>query len=154
MLKAGLITGGASLILALGMTLIAPFCTLCLALLLGLGAGYLAGVFDKPGEQNQVTKSGALAGAIGGAGVLIGQMIGAIINGFMVGPQGVADLYHNLGIQSIPTASAGSYWIGLLGGNLCIVVFSVGIMAGLGAVGGLLWWQTIGKNQTPPMTMP
>lgn len=151
MYKSGLIIGGVALVLAIGSTLISPLCVPCLALFLGLGAGYLAGVFEKPSEQPAATKSGAIAGAVGGAGIFLGQMIGTVINGFIVGPEGVAQILEGLDLPADMAGSAGSYWASLIGGNCCMGLFSVGLMAGLGALGGLLWWQTKGKNlSTPP----
>lgn len=48
MLKSGLIVGVVMIVLAIGSTLISPLCAPCVALLAGLGAGYLACVFDRP----------------------------------------------------------------------------------------------------------
>ena len=99
MKRSSLIIGVIAFILALGISLLSPFCVACLALLLGLGAGYLTGVFDKPGEQRTATKSGAIAGASSGVGLLLGQMIGVVINGYTVGPEGVAQLMRTMGID-------------------------------------------------------
>jgi hypothetical protein len=152
MLKSGLIFGGAALVVALGVTLIMPYCVPCMALLLGLAAGYVSGVFGKPADQPTATKSGAIAGALGGAGIVLGEMIGAVINGFIVGPEKVTELMQNLGISSGIPLTPDIYWASQLGINLCLSLFSLGLMAGLGALGGLLWWRTRGKTQTviPP----
>jgi len=45
MLKSGLIVGGATFVFVIIATLITPFCALCVAMVTGVGAGYLAGVF-------------------------------------------------------------------------------------------------------------
>jgi hypothetical protein len=152
MLKSGLIFGGVALVVALGVTLVMPYCVPCLALLLGLAAGYVAGIFGKPADQPTATKSGAIAGALGGVGVVLGEMIGAVINGFIVGPEGIAQVISNLGISSAIQLTPDIYWVANLGMNLCLSLFSVGLMAGLGTLGGLLWWNINGKKHTllPP----
>jgi hypothetical protein len=156
MLKSGLIFGGVALFVALAITLVMPYCVPCLALLLGLAAGYVSGVFGKPAAQASATRTGALAGLLGGIGVVLGEMIGAVINGFLIGPQGVAQVLSNLGISSGIPLTSDTYWIANLGMNLCLSLFSVGLMAGLGALGGLLWWNTNGKKPTifPPAFPP
>jgi hypothetical protein len=53
MKKSGLIAGIAALLLAFGAaSVVSPVCVPCLAFAFGLLAGYLAGVFDKPVDQN------------------------------------------------------------------------------------------------------
>ncbi|PJH74992.1 MAG: hypothetical protein CO064_09025 [Anaerolineae bacterium CG_4_9_14_0_8_um_filter_58_9] len=156
MLKSGLILGVVALLLAIGAALLSPLCVPCLTLLLGLGAGYLAGAFDKPSEKRGSTKSGAIAGAIGGAGALIGQAVGAVINSQLVGPGGAIQLIRQLGIQlpsgATPADIATGYWGGVIGSTCCLGLFDVALMAGLGALGGLLWWQMSGSKRSvlPP----
>ncbi|NCQ35045.1 hypothetical protein GW813_08230 [bacterium] len=156
MLKSGLILGVVALLLAIGAALLSPLCVPCLTLLLGLGAGYLAGAFDKPSEKRGSTKSGAIAGAIGGAGALIGQAVGAVINSQLVGPGGAIQLIRQLGIQlpsgATPADIATGYWGGVIGSTCCLGLFDVALMAGLGALGGLLWWQVAGSKRSvlPP----
>ena len=156
MLKSGLILGVVALLLAIGAALLSPLCVPCLTLLLGLGAGYLAGAFDKPSEKRGSTKSGAIAGAIGGAGALIGQAVGAVINSQLVGPGGAIQLIRQLGIQlpsgTTPADIATGYWGGVIGSTCCLGLFDVALMAGLGALGGLLWWQVAGSKRSvlPP----
>ena len=89
----------------------------------------------------------ASAGAIAGIGALLGQSIGAAINAVMVGPQGAADMMRSLGLETGagPAAQSG-YWFGIIASTLCISVFNVLIMAGMGALGGLLWWQFTGSK--------
>ncbi|MAT43288.1 MAG: hypothetical protein CL609_13190 [Anaerolineaceae bacterium] len=79
MFKSGLILGIVGLILGIGITLLTPICVPCLALFLGLGAGFLANVFEKPMVQNRAVKSGAYSGAIAGIGIILGQVFGALI---------------------------------------------------------------------------
>lgn len=145
MLKSGFIFGVVALLLAAGASLLSPFCVpCCLALFLGLGAGFVAGVFDKPGDNGTATKSGALSGVIGGVGALVGQLIGAVINGALVGPEGAARILEQLGLPS--SGSAGGYWVGLFASGCCLGILDIALMAGLGALGGILWWQISGKK--------
>ena len=156
MYKSGLIFGGIMLIVALVITLFLPYCVPCVALLLGLAAGYVAGIFGKPAGQPSATKSGAIAGAIAGAGVILGEMIGAVINAFSVGPEKITQILQSLGISGSIQMTSGEYWAAQIGVNLCISLFSVALMAGVGALGGLLWWSGTGKKQimTPPVLPP
>ena len=147
MLKAGLIGAGVGFVLAIVSSLITPFCNPCLALLLGLGVGVLAGVWERPFTSGASAGEGAKAGAISAAGGLIGQMIGAVINGFIVGPEGVAEILRRFDTP-VPITEQ-SYWLYNLGGNCLCGLFNVALGAGLGALGGLLWYQIGGKNQPP-----
>jgi hypothetical protein len=157
MIKAGVILAVVALIIAIGVTLLLPYCTPCSAIVLGLAGGYLAGVFDKPNAQNGATKSGAIAGAIGGVGGLLGQMIGAVINGLVVGPEKAAQIsgpiIESLGLPA-GTLDSSSYWLSTIGINCCLGLVGIGIMAGLGALGGLIWWSTTGKKQQLPPVVP
>jgi predicted PurR-regulated permease PerM len=146
MVKSGVIFAVVALVLALGFTLLTPICIPCLAIFLGLAAGYVANVFDKPRVQGQATKIGALAGLIGGVGGLIGQFIGQGINAAMVGPQGLTQIYQQLGIQIPAEMSSTYYWAGQIGLGCCIGIIALGLMAGLGALGGVLWWSTSGQK--------
>jgi hypothetical protein len=155
MVKSGLIFGVVMLVVALGVTLVMPYCIPCVALGIGFAAGYVAGVFGKPADKSSATKSGTMAGALAGAGVVLGEMAGAVINGYSVGPEKTAELMQTLGIPGVAPMTASSYWTAMLGMNLCMSLFSVALMAGLGALGGLVWWQARGKNQSaPPSSFP
>jgi hypothetical protein len=153
MLKSGLIFLGVSVVLAAIGAVISPICVPCLALFLGVGAGYVAGLFDKPASNGATAKSGAGAGAIGGAGSLVGHFVGGAINAVVVGPEGASDLMRQLGIDT-GGSSPGNYYFGVFGAACCLGLFEIVLMAGLGALGGLLWWQVTGKNMAggaPPM---
>jgi len=148
MLKAGLVGAGVGFVLAMAAALITPLCNPCVALLLGLGAGALAAVWERPATSGASAGEGAKAGAIAAVGSLAGQMIGAVANGLIVGPGGVAELYRQFDIH-VPMTPR-TYWIANLGGNCLCAVINVALGAALGAVGGLLWYQISGKNQPPP----
>ena len=85
-------------------------------------------------------------------GALIGQAVGAVINSQMVGPGEAIRLIRQLGIQlpfgTTPTDIATGYWGGIIGSTGCLGLFDVALMAGLGALGGLFWWQMSGSKRT------
>lgn len=149
MKKSGLIAGGAAFLFSFGAAItISPLCVPCLALGFGLLGGYLAGVFDKPAEQNPSIKAGALAGLLGGAGMLLGQILGAVINGLSVGPEGTARILAQMGLPAGgPAQIAEYYWIVLALSTACLGIFDLVLTSGFGALGGLLWWKTSGSRQ-------
>jgi hypothetical protein len=145
MVKAGLILGAVMLVLGIGGSLITPICVPCLAMLAGVGAGYLAGVYEKPLTSGDGAKVGAIAGAIGGAGALLGQIIGGVINASVLDPQDVMNLLEQFGLPA--TADPRFYWLSQVGGGVCFGLLDLVLMAGLGALGGILWLQISGKNK-------
>ena len=151
MLKAGLIGAGIGFVLAIVAALVTPFCNPCLALILGLGIGALAAAWERPATSGTSAGQGAKAGAIAALGGLVGQMVGAVANGFLVGPRRAAELLRQFDFEMPVRITRESYWIYNLGGNCVCAVVNVALGAGLGALGGLLWYQISGKNQ-PPMS--
>lgn len=148
MVKAGLIVGAAMLVGALALSLLSPLCTICGAIFAGLLAGYLANVFEKPVNAEGLIQRGAFAGAIAGAVAIVGQFIGAFINASSLDIATIEDM---LGQPTGLTQE--SLWIFQLGGALCIGLLNIGLMAGLGAAGALLWKQMKGNN-LPPSDLP
>ncbi len=154
MLKAGLIVGAVMLVLGITFGFLFPLCVACLAIFAGVGAGYLAGVFDKPADQGSAAKSGASAGAIGGAGALIGQVIGGVASAAIQGPQAGAEIMRQLGVPvDTPTAGAGTagFYIGAFLSTCCFGLVSLALMAGLGALGGFIWYRMTAPK---PPTLP
>lgn len=149
MYKSGLIIGGIALLVAAGATFLSPLCAPCAVIFLGLGAGYLSGLFDKPTTTNATTRAGATGGAVGGVGAVLGQVVGAVINGVLVGPQGAQQFSQLLGLPSGGPGYEQGYWIGVVGSALCFSLLDVALMAAFGALGGYVWWQTSGKNANP-----
>lgn len=148
MVKSGLILGLVALIITALVTLILPICTPILAIIIGFFAGYLAGVFDKPINDGQSAKIGAIAGAISGVGAILGQIIGAAIKANVVGPEGVMEIMRQF---DIPVSSdiLNLYTPMVYGSAICIGLVNVLLMAGLGTLGGLLWHQISGKKSQP-----
>jgi len=149
MKKSGLITGGLALLFSFGAAfVVSPICVPCLSILFGLLAGHMAGVFDNPGEQNRAVKMGALAGLVGGIGMLLGQIIGAIVNSVLIGPEGTARMLARMGLfAGGPAQIEEFYWIGMVVSTACLVVFDAALMSGFGTLGGLLWWKVTGEKQ-------
>lgn len=141
MLKSGLIVGVAALVFGFAATFVTPLCAPCVALFAGLGAGYLAALFDKPASQDAATKAGASAGAVAAVLGLVGNMIAAVVNSIVVGPAGAAQMAQTLGLPTggDPQVLATSYYASAYLLPCCIALFDVGLMAGLGALGGMLW---------------
>jgi hypothetical protein len=147
MYKSGLLVGILALLVAAGATLLSPLCTPCAVVFLGLGAGYLAGVFDRPASTNRATRAGAIGGAVGGVGALIGQIAGAVINSVVMGPQGAQQFVQSLGLPSSGgSAFQGGYWATVVGGAVCFSLLDVLLMAAFGALGAYLWWQITGRH--------
>ena len=145
MLKSGLIIGAVSLLLsAIAGAVVSPLCGFCVGIFAGLAAGYVAGLFDKPADSGAAAKSGASAGAIAGVGALIGLMVAGGINAVLVGPEAAAQMMQGLGLPSSDDPAA--YYAGAIGGPCCMGLLNIALMAGLGALGGMLWYQVSGKK--------
>jgi hypothetical protein len=149
MLKSGLIFGGVALVL-IGLTGVVNFqlCAPCLALFIGAGAGYVGGLFDKPaGAAGASAKVGAGAGAMAGVGGLLGNLGGGLIGSVMLGPAAANQFARQFGL---PTASgpgsAAGYYGGAVAASCCFGLFDIALMAGLGALGGMLWYQLTGRS--------
>ncbi len=148
MLKAGLIGLAVGGLFGLGITLVLPYCTPCAAIVIGLGAGFLACLWDKPATSGAGAGLGAKTGAIAGIGHLGGQLLGMVLNGLFVGPEGAAELLTQLGIDTSAMDTT-TYWVSQIVINGGCGITNIAVAAGLGALGGLLWHQTLGKNQVP-----
>jgi hypothetical protein len=135
MIKAGLIGGVVGFIYVASLTLLSPACTLCFTPLLGIGVGYLAGWFDKPPTVNVSLSRGIIAGNITGFGVIAGQMLAAVISAVLITnlEQLPAWMRQFLQSESIVTdLTISSFFCSLI---------NLGIITGLGAIGGMLWFR-------------
>ncbi|MBP7692294.1 MAG: hypothetical protein KA764_10270 [Anaerolineales bacterium] len=149
MLRSGLIVGAVMLVAGGGLAYLFPLCVPCLAVVAGALAGYLAGVWERPANNGRAVQRGALAGAIGGAGAVLGHVAGGLLAAVTVGPQGAADVARQLGLDLGAGAEATPAVFYTTAGltACCFGVVEVGLMAGLGALGGLLYWQMTGRAQ-------
>ncbi len=115
---------------------ISPFCALFVPLLTGLGAGYLAGVFDKPLSNGDAAKRGAGAGAITGGVAFFAQIIASILNSLVLqNPQ--YQLGRIWGAEAVDPAVV---WALQILFALCIGLMNVGLTAAFGAGGGAIWF--------------
>lgn len=145
MVKSGLIAGAVMFLLALGAAaVLSPLCTPCVGIFVGLGAGWLACNFDRPLEQPEAFKKGAIAGAIAGGLGIVGQVIAAFINASFIQPEALNQL---LGQDVVSTEML---WVGQLGGAFCIGLFNVLLMAGLGVAGAAIWRAMNKNSQAAP----
>lgn len=145
MVKAGLIAGAVLLVLALGTgAIVSPLCTPCVAILLGLLAGYLSGNFDKPIMSNDALRKGAIAGLIAGAIGILGQLIAGVINATAIDPEVLNEFLGQEGALDRTTL-----WIAQMASAFCVGLVNVAISAGLGAAGGALWFQMSGQKRPP-----
>lgn len=140
MIKAGLLGLVLAFIYVMSITLISPFCTLCITPLLGLGVGYLANRFDKPNKFEASLGSGVIAGAMSGFGALLGQMLAAVVNGILVTNwQELPALFKEFGFTQFPDSN--EYWQTTLTANSMCSLLNLALIAGLGALGGALWFR-------------
>jgi hypothetical protein len=145
--KSAAILAAVSLVLAFGVTLLIPACVPCVGLVLGFGAGILAGAFDKPPDAGKAAKIGAGAGALGSVGAIVAQMAGAGVNALVVDPESGAWLVELLGMEvGTDAVSTAGFWGGFVGTALCLSVLDILLMAGLGALGALSWRGFVAKR--------
>ncbi len=145
MIKSGLIFGVGMFVFVLLVSSIAsPLCALCIGVLMGLGAGYVAGVFDKPQLSSEATKKGAVAGAITGVMAVLANMIAAALVGSLY--QSHQSMYVSL-CPNTQLPDPGTFWVIELGLGLCTALVNVILTTGLGIAGSAIWFSTNGHKQ-------
>jgi hypothetical protein len=138
MIKAGLIGGVVGFIYVASLTLLSPVCTLCFTPLLGIGVGYLAGWFDKPPTVNVSLSRGIIAGNITGVGVIAGQILATVISAVLITNLEQLPPWMRQFLQSesiVADLTISSFFCSLI---------NLGIITGLGALGGMLWFRRQG----------
>ncbi len=147
MIKSGLIFGaGMFLMVLLFSSVASPFCALCIAVVMGLASGYVAGVFDKPVTSAEATRKGAVSGAITGACSVLAQMIAAVI---------LSVLYQtnqSYFVSMCPGGTlpdVGTFWVVEMFMGACLALVNIAIAAGLGIAGSAIWFSTSGKKSNP-----
>jgi hypothetical protein len=148
MKRSGLIFAVVALVLGLAVTLLSPLVVPCVGFVIGLVAGYLGSVFDKPADSPRAANVGTKAGLIAAAGAVLGQLGGGLANALLMGPEAAARLMGRPAAEASSEAFAIGYYGGICGTGVCLSVVDVGLMAGLGALGGLLWWQLSGRKRS------
>ena len=143
MIKAGLIGSAVGFIYVMSLTLLSPFCTLCLTPLLGVGVGYVAGWFDKPTKVESSLSRGTVAGVIAGAGVIVGQLLAAVVNGVLVTNSEQLPLFmRDIGLSDFVITNPDEYWQATLALTSFCSIFNLALIVGLGALGCVIWYQT------------
>jgi hypothetical protein len=155
MAKSSIIMAPITLILVIITSLLNYVCCVCspmAAAVLGLIAGGLCVYFEKPAEAEKSAVRGAVAGMIAGAAALVGETIGGTIIMLVAGSgkTPVACLPGLCDLASAPTSQTSWILSSFFSSCFCgLVLFA--IMAGLGALGGRLWfWYIHRKTNTPP----
>lgn len=151
MIKAGLLGAIIGFIYVMSITLVSPFCTLCITPLLGISVGYIASRIDRPLKLEASLSSGGIAGGMTGCGALFGQMLAAIVNGILVTNwRELPNFIRELGLTQFP--NSGEYWQTTLSANSFCGLLNLALIAGLGTVGGLIWFQRQHKKAMPTVS--
>ncbi len=155
MVKSSLIVGVATFILVVIGGVLSNVCCLAspvLGILLGLAAGFLCSVFEKPAEAEKAAVRGAITGAITGGVGLVAQFIGQMIGQLVLG-NNVACIPGMCSETAAPISQTSVTLFAVF--NSCFYgLILVPIMAVLGAVGAVLWLKTAGRPRTQPPVVP
>jgi hypothetical protein len=85
-------------------------------------------------------------------GALLVQVISGAYSAFTIGPEAAAEMLRQLGwdVGGAPIDPT-VYYAGALGFSCCAGLLAVAVLAGLGALGGAIWYQSKGKA---PLSTP
>jgi len=151
MIKSGIIVGAIAFVYLFVTSIAMGLCTPFEAIILGLLAGALAVIFDKPQVANKAVLSGGVAGLIAGILGVVGNVIGTLIKTYVIfTPETVNSLagqITGMGSSAFNSTSSTFSTIFSLG---CCTILDLVLLAGLGALGGFLWFQFRMKNNAPP----
>jgi hypothetical protein len=159
MLKSGLIMFIPALVGTLIGGLVFCCCGPLWAVVAGVAAGYLAGLFGKPAEAGSAAGKGAAAAGIAGVGALIGQIVASFLNNAIMqqNPEAAAELYKLIGIQNFTPEMLGTATgiIGTLIGGGCWGIVDLVLIAAFGALGGYLWFRFSSRKsvENPPQIL-
>jgi hypothetical protein len=152
-----LIFGITSFFVFLAVTFLFACCTPCIAAFAGAGAGWLAAYWTGSKDQNAAVRAGAAAGALSGLGALVGQLVGAILSARMITPEMISDayemvtqFYQSLGPEGFEIPSTEFVTRAAIFTQAGCGVVNIGIMAGLGALAGLLYFRYRSSRNLPP----
>lgn len=152
MVKSSLIVGVISFIFILISGLLSNFCCLLspfLAVLLGLAAGFVCSVFEKPSDAEKAAVRGAMTGAITGGVALVAQFIGQTIAQYIAYQGGnVVACLPGLCEEGSAPVSLTNAMLGAVFTSCFWGLILLAIMAGLGAAGAVIWIRTAGKKKT------
>jgi hypothetical protein len=152
--KSSLIVAPISLIVMAFSSIPNYFCCMCspiAAAALGLVAGGLCVYFEKTADAEKASVRGAIAGTIAGVAALVGQTVGGTIVSIVAGAgkTPVACLPGLCDMASAPTSQA-SWIIGSFFSSCFCGLMVLAVMAGLGAVGGMLWFRYAQNKKSKP----
>jgi MFS family permease len=148
MIKAGLIGAVIGFIYIMSLTLFSPFCTLCLTPFLGISVGYIAGGFDKPLRAGASLRRGGIAGGITSVGVIVGQILATVVNGILVtNSDKLPIMMREMGLSQFIITNSNEYWQATITVNSFCGIFNLALIVGLGAMGGMIWFQRHNKRK-------
>ena len=153
MVRSGLILGIIAFIYLLVTNVVMVICTPFEAVCIGILAGALAGILDKPANRKTAIIRGAIAGLIAGIGGILGNLAGqAIRDTGVITPQTITNLTNQLGGQTTIENLSTYTTLGVL---ICCLAADLVLVPASGALGGLIWWMLKGKrapgsNPNPP----
>ena len=128
-------------------------CSPAVAIVLGIAAGYLTAFLEKPTDLERGAVRGAMTGAFAGAAALVAEFIGVGISQYMLNSSGnpQACLPGLCSLASTPMNQT-SLILGELFYSCFCGLMLLPPMAGLGALGAVIWSKTSGKKQVaqPP----
>ena len=126
-----------------------PFCSPFEAIVLGVLAGFLAAVSEKPQLPNTAAIRGGLTALIASVIGLIGGAAGYLLRVYVIFPPEATNSVVNqlLGTEPSPTDAATDVLSTIIGLGCCSLTDFV-LMAGFGALGGYLWYRWKGKKLT------
>jgi hypothetical protein len=120
------------------------------AVFLGLAAGVVCAFFEKPLLKNRAIERGAIAGTIAGLAALPAQVLGEIVVALLLAGNGKVDI----SLFGLPAASATvDLWNWALNALCAATLYGLlaaAVMAGMGAVGGALWFRILRKQNREP----
>jgi hypothetical protein len=155
MIRSAVILGAISFIYMLVANVAMVPCAPFLAVILGILAGALAAIIDKPQLADKAMTSGAIAGGLAGIGAVIGNSAGLLIRTFVVfTPSTITDMITQLTGVTYTKTEAGLYSLIPV---CCCAVTDLILMAAAGALGGYLWFKyRSGKKSAaaPPQILP
>jgi hypothetical protein len=152
--KSSIIVGFATFVFILISGLLSSICCLAspfVAVLLGLAAGYLTAVFEKPADSGKAAVRGAIAGAVAGAVALAAQLIGQTVSQYIAGAN-QACIPGMCNEASVPISDVGIALYYFFNSCFCGLIL-LPVMAGLGATGAALWTR-INANKKPAPPAP
>jgi len=152
MIKSSAIVGAITFILVLISGLLYNICCLLspmLAAVLGLAAGFLCSVFEKPSDAEKAAVRGGIAGAVTGGVALVAETIGATIAQYVAFQGGsIQACLPGLCQEGSAPVGVAQAMLGAAFNSCFCGLILLAVMAGLGAAGAVVWIKTSGKKKS------